>query len=225
MPLAAAAFLQVNREAAGLLEEHLLTLAGSVAGQRVVDAFCGVGLYARRLARAGAEVIGIELDPDAVAAARAANASGAEFREGTVEALLPAALPAYLVILNPPRGGVAPEVVDALLPETDIGKRMDALDWNRRLWSTLATDCADSKNGLPGPLRASMISHSRRRWIVCPPDSPKTATLSSSSGSTSARLALPCLILISSARFSEVRRPMATSFVTLMPPTGSTALW
>jgi len=56
-------------------------------------------------------------------------------------------------------GQVTRALMDAaILPETEIGKRMDALDWNRRLWSTLATDCADSKNGLPGPLRASMIS-------------------------------------------------------------------
>src|SRR5690606_29912397 len=81
----------------------------------VVDAYCGVGLHARRLARAGAEVIGIELDGDAVAAARAAAVPGSSFRHGTVEALLPDVLPAWLVILNPPRRGVAAEVVDALL--------------------------------------------------------------------------------------------------------------
>lgn len=46
----------------------------------------------------------------------------------------------------------------AALPETEVGKRMDALDWNRRLWATLATDCGDEANGLPKPLRASMIS-------------------------------------------------------------------
>ncbi|MDP3658909.1 flagellar biosynthesis regulator FlaF [Phenylobacterium sp.] len=41
---------------------------------------------------------------------------------------------------------------------TDARTRVDALDWNRRLWSTLGSDCADSKNGLPAPLRASIIS-------------------------------------------------------------------
>ena len=115
IPLAARAFLQVNREAAALLEGHLLDLAGEVRGQRVVDAYCGVGLHARRLARAGARVVGVELDADAVAAARAAQVPGAEFLEGTVEALLPDLLPADLVVLNPPRGGVAAEALDALL--------------------------------------------------------------------------------------------------------------
>lgn len=33
-----------------------------------------------------------------------------------------------------------------------------ALDWNRRLWSTLSTDCAIEGNGLPKELRAGIIS-------------------------------------------------------------------
>lgn len=41
---------------------------------------------------------------------------------------------------------------------SDITTRIDALDWNRRLWSTLATDCADPDNALPKPLRAQLIS-------------------------------------------------------------------
>jgi 23S rRNA (uracil1939-C5)-methyltransferase len=112
--LSGAAFLQVNRGAAALLEAHVLERVGDPAGLRVVDAYCGVGLHARRLARAGASVVGIELDPEAVAAARRGAPAGAVFVEGPVEALLPAHLPADLVILNPPRAGVAPEVAEAL---------------------------------------------------------------------------------------------------------------
>lgn len=56
-------------------------------------------------------------------------------------------------------GQVTRALMDAaILPEHEIGKRMDALDWNRRLWATLATDCATEGNQLPKPLRASMIS-------------------------------------------------------------------
>jgi flagellar biosynthesis activator protein FlaF len=40
----------------------------------------------------------------------------------------------------------------------DIKTRIDALDWNRRLWSTLATDCSNPDNTLPAPLRAQLIS-------------------------------------------------------------------
>jgi flagellar protein FlaF len=46
----------------------------------------------------------------------------------------------------------------AELPKTEIAKRMDALDWNRRVWTFMAGDCADDGNGLPDQLRASIIS-------------------------------------------------------------------
>lgn len=41
---------------------------------------------------------------------------------------------------------------------SDTATRIDALDWNRRLWSVLATDCADPANSLPVELRAQIIS-------------------------------------------------------------------
>lgn len=46
----------------------------------------------------------------------------------------------------------------AELPKTEIVKRIDALDWNRRVWSFLANDCANDENGLPEHLRAAIIS-------------------------------------------------------------------
>ena len=92
-----------------------MELAGDVAGLRVVDAYCGVGFHARRFARAGARVVGIELDAQAVDEAARAAPEGAEFREGPVEELIRAELPADLVILNPPRAGVHAEVADALV--------------------------------------------------------------------------------------------------------------
>ena len=48
-------------------------------------------------------------------------------------------------------------------PQDDLGERVKALDWNRRMWSALATDCADSGNGLPQSVRAQMISLSL--WV------------------------------------------------------------
>lgn len=112
--LSGAAFLQVNREAAARLEAHVLELARPADGLRVIDAYCGVGLHARRLARAGAQVIGIELDPVAVAEARRGAPDGVRFEAARVEQRLPELLPADLVILNPPRAGIAEEVAAAL---------------------------------------------------------------------------------------------------------------
>ena len=45
----------------------------------------------------------------------------------------------------------------------DIRGRIDALDWNRRVWAVMGDDCADPGNTLPKPLRASIISLSL--WV------------------------------------------------------------
>lgn len=60
------------------------------------------------------------------------------------------------------------QVTRALLAasETDraeIAQRMDALDWNRRLWTALANDCSSSENALPATVKASIISLSL--WV------------------------------------------------------------
>ena len=44
------------------------------------------------------------------------------------------------------------------MDRTEVSKRVDALDWNRRVWSVLGADCADAGNQLPKPLRASIVS-------------------------------------------------------------------
>ena len=46
----------------------------------------------------------------------------------------------------------------AQTPVEDIRTRMDALDWNRRMWSALATDCSSDANSLPEQVRAYIIS-------------------------------------------------------------------
>ncbi len=46
----------------------------------------------------------------------------------------------------------------ASLPDTEVGRRAEALAMNRRLWSLLASDCAAEGNGLSQGLRAQIIS-------------------------------------------------------------------
>ena len=46
---------------------------------------------------------------------------------------------------------------------TDLQTRINALDWNRRVWSALAADCAGSANSLPLEVRAQIISLSL--WV------------------------------------------------------------
>lgn len=114
IPLAGTTFLQVNREAGEALHRSVLGELGNPAGLRIVDAYCGVGAYGRRLAHHGARVVGLELDPLAVEAARRGAPPGFQVREGRVEECLEAALPADRVILNPPRTGLH-EAVPQLL--------------------------------------------------------------------------------------------------------------
>ncbi len=61
-------------------------------------------------------------------------------------------------------GQVTRALVDAAAAsEDDFKTRIEALDWNRRLWSALATDCSTAENGLPPPVRAQIISLSL--WV------------------------------------------------------------
>jgi flagellar protein FlaF len=48
-------------------------------------------------------------------------------------------------------------------PRDDFRSWMDALDWNRRLWATLASDCASPSNALPQATRAQIVSLSL--WV------------------------------------------------------------
>jgi flagellar protein FlaF len=44
------------------------------------------------------------------------------------------------------------------LDRHEFGRRAEALDWNRRVWSAFAADCGAEGNGLPDSLRAGIIS-------------------------------------------------------------------
>lgn len=56
-------------------------------------------------------------------------------------------------------GQVTRALMDAAaLDPKDFAGRIDALDWNRRVWSALANDCAQVGNALPAPVRAQIIS-------------------------------------------------------------------
>ena len=112
--LSGGAFFQANRDVAGLAYADIARALAVRPGERVVDAYCGVGGIA--LALAGVtEVIGIEVHPGAVADAAASAAlngvAGARFVAGDVARELRTIDRADVVVLNPPRKGCAPEVL------------------------------------------------------------------------------------------------------------------
>lgn len=117
LPLAGTAFVQVNRDVASMIDTYVLEQCGNAMGKRIIDAYCGYGLRAFDLARAGAEVIGIDQDRHAINAAKKfASVSGlaGRFARSTVERALGKHLPADLVILNPPRRGLRAPVAEVL---------------------------------------------------------------------------------------------------------------
>lgn len=113
---AGASFAQVNAEVGALLHEYVVARARSHQPSSVVDAYSGVGDTAIALARAGARVTAIEADREAAGAC--ADGLGAYARSrvliGRVEDVIGAALPADVVLVNPPRVGLH-ERVTALL--------------------------------------------------------------------------------------------------------------
>jgi 23S rRNA (uracil1939-C5)-methyltransferase len=125
-PGGGAAFEQVNAGVANLLRDYVLDRAGSGmsdgddAGSKAIDAYCGIGEYGHALALADWSVTGIEVDPAAVEAARSKGVEGFELRTGRVEECLEELLPADLLIVNPPRTGLAKEVPPVIAAEAPL---------------------------------------------------------------------------------------------------------
>ncbi|MDX1577164.1 MAG: TRAM domain-containing protein [Gemmatimonadota bacterium] len=111
------AFVRVNRVVFGEVERHLDEGLGDVESLRILDLYAGIGNRSVRWAEAGARPVAVELEPDAVeAAVRLAEDAGVEieFRRGRVEDEIRHLLPADIVVINPPRAGLAPDVCERL---------------------------------------------------------------------------------------------------------------
>ncbi|HLS34426.1 MAG TPA: TRAM domain-containing protein [Brevibacterium sp.] len=108
-------FWQVHRDAAGVLVEQVRSAVGDPGDGTVLDLYCGAGLLGIGLAERGHRVAGIEGSAQAVADA-VANSRGltARFDVGRVEDAASFA-DARTAVLDPPRTGAGPAVVDALV--------------------------------------------------------------------------------------------------------------
>ncbi len=112
-------FLQVHNEAAALLYNAVLERAGLDGKQTVLDLYCGIGGIALTLAPHAKQVLGVEMNPEAVADARR-NAKlnhrrNCRFEAGDVRELLAELVEDEeridLAVLNPPRKGCEREVL------------------------------------------------------------------------------------------------------------------
>ncbi len=115
-------FYQVNREQAEVLYRRAVEYAGLTGTELVLDLYCGAGTITLTMADKAKRVIGAEIVAPAVENAREnAAANGVENVEffcgdaGDIAARLAAeALHPDVICVDPPRKGLAPEVIDAM---------------------------------------------------------------------------------------------------------------
>ena len=118
--VSAESLFHVNTPGAEALVEIVTAYADPQPDDVLLDAYCGVGLFALALADAVAEVIGIESSPSACEdfAFNAGARPNVTLHEGAVDAVLPALREqgqhVALVVLDPPRAGAGPEVIRGL---------------------------------------------------------------------------------------------------------------
>jgi 23S rRNA (uracil1939-C5)-methyltransferase len=134
-----ASFGQVNPAVAAALHADVLRRARAHAPATVVDAYAGAGATAIPLANDGVRVTAIERDADAVRWLAARLPAGSRALAARVEDALPAALPAEVVLLNPPRTGLDAAVTSALVASVPRPRAILYVSCNP---ATLARDLA-----------------------------------------------------------------------------------
>jgi 23S rRNA (uracil1939-C5)-methyltransferase len=144
-----ASFAQVNGEVSSLLHGYVIERALSLQPRTVIDAYAGSGDTAAPLASAGTIVTAIELDREGAARGARRLMPPSRMIQGRVEDALPPLLPADVVILNPPRGGVDEAVTSALMATAGRPRAIIYVSCNP---ATLARDIAR----LPGYRIASI---------------------------------------------------------------------
>ncbi|MFL5561293.1 MAG: class I SAM-dependent RNA methyltransferase [Gemmatimonadaceae bacterium] len=109
-----ASFAQVNVAVGQALHDLVVARVAAYAPASVVDAYAGTGDTAVRFAADGARVTAIELDRAAAEFAATRLAAPSRSIRGRVEDHIGDALPADVVVINPPRSGIDVQVATAL---------------------------------------------------------------------------------------------------------------
>ncbi len=118
--VSSASFFQPNTETAAIIFKQVAELAGDVKNKKVLDLFCGTGTLALVMAKQGADVLGLEVVPDAVACAQR-NAALNEIENVSFEVCdLMKGLPESigdidLVVTDPPRAGMHKKTMKQLM--------------------------------------------------------------------------------------------------------------
>lgn len=121
--LSVPSFFQVNRAQTEVLYRRALDFAALTGTETVVELYCGIGTISLAMAERAGRVIGVEVVPQAVAdakenARRNGLADRTEFYCGDAGALAAQlereGVRPDVVVVDPPRKGLAPEVVEAI---------------------------------------------------------------------------------------------------------------
>lgn len=123
----APSFTQVNPEVARLVRQYTVQQIIAFDPRYVVEGYAGSGLLALDLAMSSVRVTVIESDAAATAIAerRLADFGGCRVMTSTVEESLASALPADVVVLNPPRRGVDAAVTSLLTGNLSDGQTQE----------------------------------------------------------------------------------------------------
>jgi 23S rRNA (uracil747-C5)-methyltransferase len=118
-------FFQTNTAVAAGLYREAAAWVHELAPTSIWDLYCGVGGFALHLAAAGRSVVGVESSAEAVTSAQeAARRSGraARLLVGDAGAFALASLtPPDLVVVNPPRRGIGPQLAGWLDQNPGVG--------------------------------------------------------------------------------------------------------
>jgi 23S rRNA (uracil1939-C5)-methyltransferase len=162
---AGASFVQVNARVAAALGAPVEERVRAHDPARVVDAYAGMGDTAIPLAREGRQVTAIELDAEAMTRFSDSLRAPSMAIAGRVEEHLEAALPADVVLLNPPRAGVDARVTTAL---EAVAQRPRAIVYVSCDPATLARDVARLPRYRVASLRAyDMFPQTAHVETVC----------------------------------------------------------
>lgn len=174
--LSVPSFYQVNHDQAQRLYEKALEYAGLTGRELAVDLYCGAGTITQVLARRARHVIGGEIVPEAIRdaedSARRNGVGNVEFLCGDASRLAAElrqrGLRPDVICVDPPRKGLAPDVVEAaasMEPECIVYVSCDPAPWPGMwpaspLWATTPSG--------PAPWTYSPARRTWRRYVYCP---------------------------------------------------------
>ncbi len=118
--VAGGSFFQVNLTQAAVLVDQVMAWLEPVAGGSALDLYSGVGLFTAFLAERFESVVGVESFAPAVEDARfnLTGQANAAFEVGSVETVLGGLSgPFRAAVVDPPRAGMAPAALDALIAQ------------------------------------------------------------------------------------------------------------